>query len=103
MDPQSRTVDTLAGHIRQATLTANYQANGGEVRFFLPHNGGNSWSQVIPGVTKVFSTPGSDLRWKVELEADPLLLHTPVIDSLRIDYSTQVWQGYVISLPLVFR
>jgi len=100
---QSRTVDTVAGHIRQANLTANYRTNGGEVRFFLSHNGGNSWSQVIPGVTKVFFTPGSDLRWRVELEADPLRLNTPVIDSLRIDYSTQVSQGYVISLPVVFR
>lgn len=100
---QSRTVDTVAGHIRQATLTANYQTNGGEVRFFLSHNGGNSWSQVVPGATNVFSTPGSDLRWRVELTADPLRLFTPVLSSVRIDYSTQGFQGYRLNLPIVFR
>ena len=43
-----------------------------------------------PGVTHVFTTTGSDLRWRAELTADPLWPRTPVVNSLRIEYSTQI-------------
>ena len=86
---QSRTVDTSAGHIVRATLTADYQTNGGGVQFYLTNDGGAHWVQVTPGVTHIFATTGSDLRWRAVLTADPVWLRTPVVNSLRIEYSTQ--------------
>jgi hypothetical protein len=87
---QSLTIDTLSANIHEATLTCNHQANGGDVQFFLTNNGGTDWFTVTPGVTHVFTTTGSDLRWRAELTADPLWPRTPVVNSLRIEYSTQV-------------
>jgi hypothetical protein len=87
---QSLTIDTVPGDIGQAALTVDYRANGGSVQFSLTNNGGTDWFFITPGVTHVFTTTGSDLRWRAELTADPLWPRTPVINSLRIEYSTQV-------------
>jgi hypothetical protein len=86
---QSRSVDTSAGNIAQANLTADYQTNGGGVQFYLTNDGGAHWAQATPGVTHVFTTTGSDLRWRAALTADPVWLRTPVVNSLHIEYSTQ--------------
>jgi len=86
---QSRTVDGVAGNVRNATIMVDYQANGGGVQFYLTNSGGSNWFSVIPGVTHVFTTAGSDLRWRAVLTADPLWPRTPVVNSLRIEYSTQ--------------
>jgi hypothetical protein len=86
---QSRTVDTLAADITQATLTADTTLNGGNVQFSLTNNGGATWATVTPGVTHVFTTTGSDMRWRAELTADPVWRHrSPVVNSLRIEYSS---------------
>jgi hypothetical protein len=83
---QSHTVDTTLDDITAATLTAQYILQGGNVTFYLTNNGGQHWAQVTPGVTHVFTTTGSDLRWRAELTADPTWSHTPVVNSLRIEY-----------------
>ena len=83
----SRTVDALSASIREATLTADYQLNGGGLRFLLTSNGGADWFST-PGVTHVFTTTGSDLRWRAELNADRCV-PPPIITSLRVEYSTQ--------------
>ena len=91
---QSRTVDTLAANITQATLTADVALNGGSVQFSLTNNGGATWAAVTPGVTHVFTITGSDLRWRAELTGDPLWRHrSPVVNSLRIEYSTDIPGG----------
>jgi hypothetical protein len=86
---QSRTVDTVTGNICEANLTADYQTNGGAVQFYLTNDGGGHWAEVTPGVTHVFTTTGSDLRWRAVLDVDPIWNRTPVVNSLRIEYSTQ--------------
>jgi hypothetical protein len=87
---QSRTVDTVTGTVHQATLTANYQLNGGSVQFALSNNGGTNWITATLGMATVFTTTGSDLRWKAVLTGDPVWRQrSPVVTSLRIEYSTQ--------------
>ena len=91
---QSRTVDAMTGDIRTATLTAEYQTNGGSVQFYLTNDGGAHWAQVMPGVTHVFTTSGSDLRWKATLTGDAIWRQrTPLVTGLRIEYSTQATGG----------
>ncbi len=87
---QSRAIDTVAESVSSASLTGHYLINGGAVVFSLTNNGGADWFPVTPGVTHVFTTTGSDLRWRAELTADPLWPRTSIINSLRIEYSTQV-------------
>jgi hypothetical protein len=58
------------------------------VQFYLTNDGGAHWAQVTPGVTRVFTTTGSDLRWRAMLSMDPIWNRTPVVNSLRIEYST---------------
>jgi hypothetical protein len=87
---QSHTLDTLSDDIRQATLIAEDQPWGGSVTFYLTNDGGAHWAAVTPGVTHVFTTAGSDLRWRAVLTADPLWPRTPIVRSLRIEYSTQM-------------
>ena len=89
----SKSVDEVTLDITQANLTSTYQANGGEAKFYLTNNGGTNWQQVTLGVTHLFTTTGSDLRWKAELTADPLWPRTPVINSLQIEYSTDQLGG----------
>jgi len=86
---QSRTVDTMAGGLAQARLTADYQSNSGKVQFYLTNDGGAHWVQVTPGVMHVFATTGSDLRWRAAFFADPVWQRTPIVNSLRVEYSTQ--------------
>lgn len=88
---QSRQVDSSSSDIRQATLTASYALNGGSVQFYLTNNGGATWAEVTPGVTHVFATAGSDLRWRARLTGDPVWRNrAPTVNSLRIEYSTQI-------------
>ena len=69
---QSRQVNTGTETVRSALLTADYELNSGSVQFSLSNNGGVTWYPVLPGVTQVFTTTGSDLRWRADLTADPL-------------------------------
>jgi hypothetical protein len=91
---QSQSVDVAGEAILQATLTAYVATNGGAVAFYLTNDGGAQWSQVTPGVTHVFTTTGSDLRWRAELASDAVWRNrTPLVHSLRIDYSTDLPGG----------
>lgn len=86
---RSRTIDTLAENIATAHLTAEAQTNGGGVQFFLSNTGGASWIPAQPGVTTVFTTAGSDLRWRADLTADLVRFQSPTIGNVRIAYSTR--------------
>jgi hypothetical protein len=86
---ESGTVNQTHSDITEATLTTEYQTNGGTVQFYLTNDGGTHWAEVTPGVAHAFTTTGSDLRWRAVLTTDPVWLRTPVVNSLRIEYSTQ--------------
>jgi len=90
---QSLTIDTEGQDITQATLTGAYNANGGTIQFYLSNNGGANWESITPGVAHIFTTRGSDLRWKIELSADPQWRNTPQVNSLRVQYTAQVPGG----------
>jgi hypothetical protein len=85
---QSRKVNTTSTSIVQAELTTDYALNSGDVSFYLTNDGGAHWAKALPGVTHVFTATGSDLRWQAVLTSDPVWHRTPVVDSLRIEYST---------------
>jgi hypothetical protein len=91
---QSRAVDTTDDIVTEATLTAQYVLQGGSVDFYLTNDGGAHWAEVQPGVTHVFTTTGSDLRWRVEMTSDPRGRdRSPIIDTLRIEYTTATADG----------
>ena len=91
---QSRNVDTTDDTITEATLTAQHILQGGSVNFYLTNDGGAHWAAVQPGVTHIFTTTGSDLRWRVEMASDPRGRdRSPIIDTLRIEYATASADG----------
>ena len=91
---ESRSIDSTESSITEATLTAQYVLQGGSAKFFLTNNGGTIWSPVVPGITHVFTTTGSDLRWRVDLSADPVWhSRSPIIESLQIDYTVTSASG----------
>ena len=55
----------------------------------MSNNGGQDWAEVANGNTHVFTTTGSDLRWRAELTANDSVTASPVIDDLSITYSTE--------------
>lgn len=85
---ESLTVDSVDLPIRQATLTADFDRHGGAIEFMLTNNG-STWQSVQLGERVVFTTTGSDLRWRAQLSANPHnFAATPVIHALQIDYYT---------------
>lgn len=85
---ESRTVDRAELPIRQATLTADFDRHGGAIEFMLTNNGVN-WQHVQLGERIVFTTTGSDLRWRAQLRANPHnFATTPILHALQIDYYT---------------
>jgi hypothetical protein len=90
---QSHPVDETSDDITESTLTADIALNGGSVDFYLTNDGGAHWAPVTPGVTHVFTTTGSDLRWRVAFEVNPVWNRTPVVSSLRIEYTTSSADG----------
>lgn len=86
---ESKSIDTASNPIYTATLTADYQLNSGSIRFFLSNDGAQTWFEIAEGVSVIFPTVGSDLRWRAVMQADPIWARTPVVHTIRIDYSTQ--------------
>jgi hypothetical protein len=91
---QSRTVDVFVDAITEATLTTYSYFYGGKIQFYLSNDGGAHWAPITPGVTHVFTTTGSDLRWRAHLMGDPVWRHrSPIVESLRIEYATTTNSG----------
>ena len=64
------------------------------MEFFLTNDGGTVWFPVTPGITHIFTTTGSDLRWRAVLTGDPLWRHrSPAVNLLRIEYSSGISGG----------
>mgnify|MGYP000856795506 FL=1 len=85
---ESTILDTTNENIRQATFVADYTLHGGMLDFYLTNDRGAHWASVTPGLTHVFSTTGSDLRWRIVLYADSVWPRTPTVNSLRIEYNS---------------
>jgi len=84
---QSTRINSSGAAVQRAALNASQQLNGGSVSYFLSNNGGATWEAVTPGTEHIFSTQGSDLRWRAVLHGDGL--NTPMIDQLTIDWLTE--------------
>jgi hypothetical protein len=59
----------------------------GRISYELSNDGGAHWYQVEPGERYHFPQPGTDLRWRATLASTDLLT-TPVLETIRIDYTT---------------
>ncbi|MBX3011017.1 MAG: hypothetical protein KF832_05895 [Caldilineaceae bacterium] len=83
---ESLALATVAQPIRQATLTASLTLHGGNATFWLT-NDGATWQSAQLGSRVVFTTTGSDLRWRVQLQASPNNpAATPVLQAVHVDY-----------------
>ena len=76
--------------VEQATLFTDQSLQGGAIRYFLSNTGGQTWDEVIPGERLIFSSNGSDLRWKAVLTATVDGIRTPQINQIRVAYYSQV-------------
>lgn len=85
---ESLTVDTVPANILYARLTPTVTLNGGVVTYYLSNNGGVTWETVTPGTDHFFASTGSDLRWRIVLVTNSTQTASPVVDQLRIEYST---------------
>ncbi len=83
----SLAVDTFSSPIVAATLNITQELRGGSAQYYLSNNGGLNWTQVQPGVAQVFTSTGSDLRWRADLGSDLVWSRTPFVSGLQIDYT----------------
>lgn len=102
---QSSTVDQIDGVIQSATFDADYDLRGGSLRFHLSNNGGADWVEAAPDQNVHFTTTGSDLRWRAELEANSDGSASPVIHSIQIEYAIDMLSqaSAFVFLPVVNR
>ncbi len=84
----SAKVNSGTAAVDSAILTAEYDNNGGSAAFYLSNDGGTTWTAAVPGIKTVFSTVGSDLRWKAELQVDPVWPRSPMVTGVSIEYTT---------------
>ena len=64
----------------------------GRISYELSNDGGTHWHPVEPGERYHFPQPGTDLRWRATLVSTDLLT-TPVLETIRIDYTTSEQTG----------
>jgi hypothetical protein len=62
------------------------------IAYALSNDGGAHWYPVEPGERYHFPQPGTDLRWRATLMSTDLLT-TPVLETIRIDYTTSEQTG----------
>jgi len=89
---QSTQINGDGQAVVRATLSVTQELDSGTVDYFLSNDGATTWEAVTPGVEHVFTSEGSDLRWKAVLHGDGI--HTPAIDQLTIN-----WLGEAINHP----
>ena len=95
---QSLHVNVRGGQVLEATLTPVQDLRGGSVAYSLSNDGGQTWSDVQPGVKHVFTSPGPDLRWRAVLSGNGQT--TPIVDSLTITYEAE---GHEVFLPVAIK
>ena len=78
-----------ADAVRWAVITdADVTLNGGAVSWAVSPDGGFNWYGVTPGMPLSFASPGSDLRWRARLTADPAQQGSPVIRSVTVSWGS---------------
>lgn len=93
-ETRSRNVNPGDEVVVEANLTGQYVLQGGNLTFYLSNDGGDHWASVTPGTTHVFTTTGSDLRWRAKMATNPYWRDdTPVLEQLRIEYTTISSEG----------
>ena len=90
---RSQSIDNTSETIHRALLTMDYELNSGDVQIYLSNNGGTTWELTQLGKNHVFTSIGSDLRWRVDMKADPNWPRTPIVHSLSVEYSTDQFNG----------
>ncbi|MGQ4809675.1 hypothetical protein NKDENANG_03098 [Candidatus Entotheonellaceae bacterium PAL068K] len=86
---QSTVLSTADLPIRSAVLRVqDFWGTSGHIRYELSNDGGAHWSPVQPGEPWHFTTPGTELRWRAILTTTDLTA-TPLIETMRIHYTTQ--------------
>ncbi len=84
-------IDTVEASIPQALLTAHLNRQGGEIDFQLSNDNGAHWATVQPGISHLFTTTGSALRWQAILSTPAHHLQTtPVLREVTIEYTADV-------------
>jgi hypothetical protein len=86
---QSLAVDSSADPILSATLVPDAVVFDGSIIYALSNDGGVTFENVMPGVPHVFTTAGSDLRWRATLAVGSHPGACPNIDTLTVDYVTE--------------
>lgn len=83
---QSLLVGNIGSNIQTAILTASvYIPTNGSIYYYLSNNNGTNFEAVNPGSIYTFTTTGSMLRWRTNLENTDGLAK-PEIDTLTIEY-----------------
>ncbi|MFA5030791.1 MAG: carboxypeptidase regulatory-like domain-containing protein [Patescibacteria group bacterium] len=86
---QSVKLNSESRLITTATLTSSDVSNGGTITYYLAADG-VSFEQVTPGIEHTFVTPGTDLRFKIELNtSDPTI--TPQVFSVFIESNMKAY------------
>lgn len=96
----SLAVDNTTQNIASATISATTSSAPEGVTFtytyYLSNNGGTWEGPVTPGTAHTFTTTGTDLRWKINLQSSNLA-YTPEVTNVAISYSyypaTGAWEG----------
>ncbi len=84
---QALTVDSTAGIITKATLSASETLNGQSISYQMSRDGGTTWETVTKGVEHDFTSTDaekSDLRWKATLTGTTST--TPIIEDITINF-----------------
>ena len=112
---QSSTIQSFTSSISSARLDVDYNAPTNTIaKFYLSANGGTNWEEVQDNIAHVFTTQGTDLRWKTDVssteEVDDGTLNTAAIvrsanlvvsssypDNLSIDVGADGTDDFVIN------
>ena len=84
---ESIEVDSTANKILSATLTAStLKPAGTSINFFLSNDNGASWTSATSGIETTFSSTGSQLKWRADLNSSSNTI-TPRIYDVSINYA----------------
>lgn len=83
---KSKKLNELDRNIQSATISADAETpSGTSINYYLSNNGGEDWEETSVGVEHFFSTTGSDLRWRADINAQGE--NSPVINDLSVSYN----------------
>ena len=85
---QSTTVDTTSNQIISATLTPIATTpTGTNIDYYLSNDGGSTWEATTSGIEHIFTSTGSDLRWRAIMTHSGDIGAIPFISQIDISYT----------------